>query len=193
MTMQHKSLRDEILFVVGRSSLPLNSGEIYERVELADEMKQVSNALFQLTAAEKLTRVEGEGRVRYVLAEGVSAPAPAGKAGRPDNAAPTGAAPTPDHIPQEGKMVEPARGTVQHAITVQPGADAGKLADAILAVSRKQLTRRASAVQYPRWWIDQDGAVEIAHEGAGDTITLSAGQAARLAEMVLAAHAVLEL
>ena len=38
MSVQHKSLRDEILFVVGRSSLPINSGEIYERVELADEM-----------------------------------------------------------------------------------------------------------------------------------------------------------
>jgi hypothetical protein len=146
MTMQHESLRDEIVFVIGRSSLPLDSGEIYERVELADEMKQVSNALYQLTAAGKLARVEGDGRVRYVLADGVAAPAPAGKAGRPTDAAPATApladpgislegaagktqrAKAADHIPQAGKMVEPS---------------AESLADAILAKLRKQLSAQA--------------------------------------------------
>lgn len=82
MTIQHKSLRDEILFVIGRASEPLDSGQIYERCELADEIKQVSQALWGLKEAKKLTVVEGSGRPRYVLANGVSAPAPAGKAGR---------------------------------------------------------------------------------------------------------------
>ncbi len=148
MTVQHKSLRDEILFVVGRSSIALNGSEIYERCELAEEMKQVSNALFQLKDIGKIVAAEGEGRPRYVLADGVAAPAPAGKAGRPTEAAPApapladpgigleGAAgktqrakaeePKADHIPQAGKMVEPS---------------AENLADAIIARLKKHFTR----------------------------------------------------
>lgn len=156
MTVQHKSLRDEILFVIGRSSLPLNGSEIYERCELAEEMKQVSNALFQLKDIGKIVAAEGEGRPRYVLADGVTAPAPAGKAGRPTEAAPAaapladpgisldGAAgktqrakaeePKADHIPQAGKMVEPS---------------AESLADAILAKLRKQLSEQSMPLQLP--------------------------------------------
>jgi len=193
MTIQHKSLKHEILFVLGRASGPLDSAEIYERCELAEEIKRVSDALWILRNEGKIAFAEGEGRKRYVLADGVTAPAPAGKAGRTANAAPAATTTTPDHIPQAGKMAETTKATIQQTVTVQPGADAGKLADAMLATVRKQLTRPASAVQHARWWIDQDGAVEIAHPGADSTITLSADQAARLAEMVLAAHTVLEL
>lgn len=86
MSVQHKTLRDEILFVIGRATIALNSSEIYERCTLADEMKQVSNAIFQLKDAGKIEAAEGDGRKRYKLADGLAAPAPAGKAGRPAEA-----------------------------------------------------------------------------------------------------------
>lgn len=83
MTVEHKSLRDEILFILGRSSSPLDSGQIYERCELAEEIKRVSDALWVLRTEGKIAFAAGEGRKRYVLAKGVATPAPAGKAGRP--------------------------------------------------------------------------------------------------------------
>lgn len=82
MTVQHKSLRDEILFILGRASEPLDSGQIYERCTLAEEVKRVSDALWILRTDGKIAFAEGDGRKRYVLASGVAAPAPAGKAGR---------------------------------------------------------------------------------------------------------------
>lgn len=82
MTIQHKSLEDEILFILGRSSAPLDAGQVYERVELADEPKQVSNALYRMKHAKKITPVEHDSRRCYQLADGVAAPAPAGKSGR---------------------------------------------------------------------------------------------------------------
>ncbi|MDA8254162.1 MAG: hypothetical protein M0Z99_00755 [Betaproteobacteria bacterium] len=106
--IQHKSLRDEVLYVIGRATAPLSGPEIYERCELADEMKQVSDALFQLKDAEKIVRVEGEGRARYKLAAGVMAPAPAGKAGRPHVA-------DPDAAPPKAKAPAPARSAARPA------------------------------------------------------------------------------
>lgn len=102
-----RTLRDEVLYILGRSTAPLNGSEIYERATLADEMKQVSNAIFQLTESRKISRIVGDGRARYVLAKGTATPAPAGKAGRPaadpglslDGAA-GGAQRAPDRVPK---------------------------------------------------------------------------------------------
>lgn len=220
--IQHKSLRDEILFVIGCSSIALNSGEIYERCKLAEETRQVSNALFQLKDIGKIVAV-GEGRPRYKLADGVAIPAPAGNAAT--EAAPA-VAPTLE-IPtlgdpgiglggaagktQRAKADKPeptdwrAKGREEAAhraastggkVEVHLSPASASLADAIIAASREQLAPRGiivpDVVQPTRWRIDQDGGVELAHPDASDTITLSADQARRLAEMVLAVHEVLE-
>jgi hypothetical protein len=194
MSVEHKSLRDEILFVVGRSSLPLNSGEIYERVTLADEMKQVSNALFQLHAAGKLQRIEGEGRVRYALASGVATPAPAGKAGRPETSAASAAEPPRLDIPAIGDPGIGLDGAAGKARRANPrgeqvakllDTDAERLADALIATSREQLDGPKS-----RWMIDQAGGVSVFSEVG--RIILSPLQARMLAKVVMATHAVLE-
>ncbi|MDA8258354.1 MAG: hypothetical protein M0Z99_22450 [Betaproteobacteria bacterium] len=231
MTVEHKSLRDEVLFILGRATAPLDGGEIYERATLADEMKQVSNAIFQLKAAKKIERVEGDGRARYVLAKGTATPAPAGKAGRPaadpglslDGAAGsarrapdapiTGIRPAaesdPDPLPvvdipilgESGSVApfvlqiaeEKADGTmVLRGMDVD--ASAARLADAMLARSREQLSAPMPIVPMPqpRWWIDQDGDLEILAAENEDTVVLSREQAQRLALMVIAAHDVLE-
>lgn len=120
--IQHKSLRDEILYVLGRSTIALNGSEIYERCTLADEMKQVSNGLFQLKAAGKIVAADGEGRPRYKLADGVQAPAPAGKAGRlAGSGGDTGAAPPKIEIPTLG---EPAARESKATRTLAPPAAA---------------------------------------------------------------------
>lgn len=179
--IQHKSLRDEVLYIIGRASAPMHSLEIYERAKMADEVEQVSKALWALNDAGKITRIDGAGRARYKLADGVAAPAPAGKAGRSkavqaDDAAAaraplTGIRPAAEpglpvlDIPtlgdepglggQAGKTVRrakadpvekgldlvesalkdsPAQVSVKEALAgKQPGADAARLADAIIA------------------------------------------------------------
>jgi hypothetical protein len=196
MSVEHKSLRDEILFVIGRSSMPLSSGEIYERCEMVDEMKQVSNALFQLHAAGKIERLKGDGKLTYMLAKGVNAPAPAGKAGRPaavdipalgDEPGLNGSAGKTVGTPK-ADPVEAGLDLVEQAVDVVPRLAAEKLADALLDRTRKQLGRRPHAM---RWWIDQDGMVEIVD---GDhSVVLDPRQAQRMAQMVLATHEALEL
>lgn len=162
--MKHKSLRDEILYVIGRATAPLSGPEVYERVELAEEMKQVSNALFQLKDAEKIVRVDGDGRARYRLADGVAAPAPAGKAGRskavqkddaqqaaaPIRPAAQEAGPPALDIPAHDNTApkEPAtlreRAAAEAAYRKSDGSTPYKsdaaLADAILARLKRQLT-----------------------------------------------------
>lgn len=93
--VKHTTLKAELLYLIGRATAPMSSDELYERCELADEMKQVSNALFQLKDDEKIVRAPGEGRARYMLAPGVAAPAPAGKVGRPGITDPDAAQPRP--------------------------------------------------------------------------------------------------
>lgn len=206
MTIQHKSLRDEILYILGRASEPLDSGQIYERCTLAEEVKRVSDALWILRTDGKIAFAEGDGRKRYVLASGVAAPAPAGKAGRQAETPaepgllkidiPTlgdpgvslnGAAgktqrakadkPKADHLAGAGKLIQ----------VVDVDASAARLADAMLSKNRQQLRRPAEPAPL-RWWINQDGGVELAHPDVSDTITLSAHQAIRLATMVMAVH-----
>ncbi len=80
--IKHTTLKGELLYLIGRASSPLSSAELYERSELADEIVKVSKALANLQNDGKIVRVEGPGRARYKLADGVAAPAPAGKAGR---------------------------------------------------------------------------------------------------------------
>lgn len=97
--IQHKSLKDELLYLIGRASAPLSSADLYEKCELADEVAKVAKAVANLQSDGKIVRVTGEGRARYTLAPGVDAPAPAGKTGRSkavqkDDAA-RGAAQTP--------------------------------------------------------------------------------------------------
>lgn len=79
---QHPSLKAELLYLIGRATSPLSSADLYERCELADDVIKVSKALANLQADSKVVRVEGPGRARYKLADGVATPAPAGKAGR---------------------------------------------------------------------------------------------------------------
>lgn len=80
--IQHTSLKGELLYLIGRASAPLSGAELYERCELADEIVKVSKALANLQNDGKIVRVEGPGRARYKLSDGVAAPAPAGKTGR---------------------------------------------------------------------------------------------------------------
>lgn len=200
MSYEHKTLRDEILFVLGRASAPLTGAEIYERAKLADEMKQVSKALNALKGDEKIVRVEGEGRARYRLADGQRAPAPAGKAGRSkaiqaDDAARSPELPTLD-LPLTigfGHSLNGAAGKTQRAnpeIDISH-IDIPNLADAMLTVSREQLTPGVEVE--PAWWIDKDGCLEVAD--SGDTtllIQFTREQAQRMAAMVLGAHDALD-
>lgn len=195
MSFEHKTLRDEILFVIGRASAPLTGAEIYERAKLADEMKQVSQALNALKGDEKIVRVVGEGRARYTLAPGQHAPAPAGKAGRSkaiqaDDARtaelPTLDLPLPNDI---GQSLNGAAGKTQRAkpaIDISDIPDLPNLADAMLAVSRKQLT--PGLKREPRWWIDHNGGLKIATADIDYAVVLTREQAQRLAAMVLGAH-----
>lgn len=80
--IKHTMLKGELLYLVGRASAPMNCMELYEKSELADELQQVAKAIGNLQNDGKIVRVEGEGRARYKLADGVAAPAPAGKHGR---------------------------------------------------------------------------------------------------------------
>lgn len=206
MSVEHKSLRDEVLFIIGRASEPLDSGQIYERCELAEEVKRVSDALWVLRTDGKIAFAEGEGRKRYVLASGVAAPAPAGKAGRqavtpaepglPKIDIPTlgdpgislnGAAgktqrakadePKADHLAGAGKLIQ----------VVDVDASAARLADAMIAKSRVQLAPGMEGG--PLWWIDQDGCLEISDRGDnGLLVEFSREQARLMAAMVLAVH-----
>ncbi|MHB1053497.1 MAG: hypothetical protein ACYCZT_10570 [Thiobacillus sp.] len=211
MTVEHKSLRDEVLFIIGRATAPLDGSEIYERATLADEMRQVSNAIFQLKAAKKIGRVEGEGRARYTLAKGTAALAPAGKAGRPaadpglslDGAAGgarrapdapvTGIRPALSQSPEMAAMQKiadhfPDAGK-KVEVSLSPGA--AKLADAIIAESRGQLAPTLDGG--PQWWIDQDGCLEISDRGDnGILVEFTREEARRMAEMIVATHDVLE-
>lgn len=80
-TIQHKSLKDELLYLIGRASAPLSSAELYEKCELADEMTKVAKAVANLQNDGKIVRVAGEGRARYKLAGGVATRAAASKVG----------------------------------------------------------------------------------------------------------------
>lgn len=80
--IKHTTLKGELLYLIGRASAPLSGAELYERCELADEIAKVAKALANLQSDGKIVRVPGEGRARYKLADGVAAPAPAGKIGR---------------------------------------------------------------------------------------------------------------
>lgn len=82
MIVQHKSLKDELLYLIGRATAPMSSAELYEKCELADEIAKVAKAVANLQGDGKIVRAPGEGRARYTLAAGVPAPAPAGKEGR---------------------------------------------------------------------------------------------------------------
>ena len=82
MTIQHQSLKAELLYLIGRATAPLSCIELYEKCDLAEDVAKVAKALANLQSDKKIARVPGEGRARYTLAEGVAAPAPAGKTGR---------------------------------------------------------------------------------------------------------------
>ncbi len=80
--IKHTSLKGELLYLIGRATAPMSGAELYEKSELADEIVKVSKALANLQSDGKIVRAAGEGRARYKLADGVAAPAPAGKMGR---------------------------------------------------------------------------------------------------------------
>jgi hypothetical protein len=192
MSVEHKSLGDEVLFVIGRASEPLDSGQIYERCDLADEIKQVSNAIFRLKTDGKIVNAEGEGRARYVLASGVKAAAPAGKAGRPAavEVPVLGSPPfeakaiihtNPDQVAQALGYVEAA----QAAKGTAPKRNDAALADALLDKTRAQLGRPAV-----RWWIDQDGGIAIDDDGAA--VFVDHVQAERMARLLMSFHDALE-
>lgn len=82
MIIQHKTLKNELLYLIGRATAPMSSAELYDKCELADEIAKVAKAVATLQSDGKIVRVAGEGRARYTLAAGVPAPAPAGKEGR---------------------------------------------------------------------------------------------------------------
>lgn len=168
MIVEHKSLLAEILYTLGRASAPLNSSELYERCDLSDKPEQISKALYELAQHGKIVRAAGEGRARYTLPDGVAAPAPAGKEGRPlaaapaaaqvggirpadmptlgDPVAPTRKKPGPkpkvapaDHLADAGKVIKPSPRCEQ--VSKLLDTDAERLADAIIARLKKHFTR----------------------------------------------------
>lgn len=239
--IKHTTLKGELLYLIGRASAPMNCMELYEKSELADDLQQVAKAIGNLQSDGKIVRVEGEGRARYKLADGVAAPAPAGKHGRSKAVQ----ADTPASAPQTfdtpaGKKIVCVTDAVGSQTPGQAHADdpvaagldlvgtaaadfklrqtaasvdrlaaeaaaamegktfdekssAASLADAILAESRAQLeqTRNHLRLAAPRWWIDQDGSVEILD--GDETVVLGPTQARRMAQMLLATHEALEL
>lgn len=82
MIIQHKTLKNELLYLIGRATAPMSSAELYDKCALADEIAKVAKAVATLQSDGKIVRVAGDGRARYTLAAGVPAPAPAGKEGR---------------------------------------------------------------------------------------------------------------
>ena len=82
MSIQHPTLKAEVLYVIGRATAPLSTPEIYDRCEQAEDVAQISKAVWQLANEGRIERIDGEGRARYRLVDGQKAPAPAGKAGR---------------------------------------------------------------------------------------------------------------
>lgn len=165
MSPQHKSLREEILYVLGRASAPLDSGQIYERCTLAEEIKRVGDALWVLRDTKKIVAVEGEGRKRYMLAKDApapvlpaadpeSAPAPETKPAAPAIEIPvltaakskrgpykkrTDAAAAPDVVPGVAQQIKPVPEAAKAPV------NAGKIADAMLAEVREQLGRQMTA------------------------------------------------
>lgn len=79
---KHDSLSAELMYLIGRATAPMSSAELYEKCELTDDITNVASTLSELKSQGRIVRVEGEGRARYALADGITAPAPAGKAGR---------------------------------------------------------------------------------------------------------------
>lgn len=124
--IQHTSLKAELLYLIGRASAPLSGAELYERCELADEIVQVSKALANLQSDGKIVRVPGEGRARYTLADGVAAPAPAGKAGRSKAVESCESGPPALDIPtlaDPGISLQGAAGKTQRAVSEPPELD----------------------------------------------------------------------
>lgn len=208
--IQHKSLKDELLYLIGRASAPLSSAELYEKCELADEVAKVAKAVANLQSDSKIVRVPGEGRARYQLASGVSAPAPAGKTGRSkavqqDDARGrpvTGICPA--DIPILGdpgiglngaagktRRANPQNPQKPKSVEVNLTPESAALADAIISASREQLAPGLEGG--PQWWIDQDGCLEISDlSDNGLLVEFSREQAHLMAEMILATHIVLE-
>lgn len=184
MKIQHKSLKAELLYLIGRATAPLSCIDLYEKCELADEVAQVAKALANLQTDTKIERVPGEGRARYALAQGVSASAPAGKTGRSkavqaDDAAAqagpiTGIRPQAESISPAVEIPvlgDPGTGLNGAAGKAQRGRPAGKpvvqqaalnsekLADAMLAKLREQLGLQVRELAE----ISTDAAAPIIH------------------------------
>lgn len=180
----HTSLKAELLYLLGRSSAPMSGADLYERSEMADEVIQVAKALGNLRDDGKIVRAAGDGRARYTLAAGVAAPAPAGKAGRSkavraDDAAQDAVGsihPAPDPAPDLPALDIPMPDAPDHF------AGTGKMVDALIAKTRSALRSQPGAAA--RWWIDQDGGVEIWH--GDEMVALSAEQARRMGLMIVA-------
>lgn len=72
MTTQPKTLRDEILHVLSRASAPMNTGEIYERCQLTDEIKRVVDAVYILRTEGRIEAVDAPGRKQYKLVKAIT-------------------------------------------------------------------------------------------------------------------------
>lgn len=221
MSIQHNSIRDEILYVIGRASAPLNGSEIYERCTMTDDMKQVSNSLFQLKSLGKIESAGPDGgRMRYRLADGASAPAPAGKAGRPvDDApglpvldipapddSPVGGASAPIGAPVAGKPAPTKAKGRQSArceqVSTLLDTDAERLADAFAG---KPAPTKIETIASPhavlssriqsggaRWRISSELHLEIVPGGDEETAVMTRAEAVRLARLILACDQALE-
>ncbi|GBL46245.1 hypothetical protein SFMTTN_2058 [Sulfuriferula multivorans] len=188
MSEQHKSLRDEILFVLGRASAPLNTGEIYERCQLAEEVKAVANAVWGLRTAGKIELIDAPGRKAYKLADGTKVPAPAGQAGRPKAAEPVvggininNQLPVTESDPAFDRVVHQAEQAVKIANAIQHDV-AFVAAKAIPAFLLKP--EPIKVPHPPRFLVDDAGALEI--EDDDTTLRMEARDVKRLLKFLTA-------
>lgn len=200
---------EEILQIIRYAPGPIGASAIYEQCKSIENISDVSSRLSQLFNQGKLDRIEiTTANNRKGFAYSIKKPgeaesaAPAAEPSAP--AAPAAAKPAaaktrgkekakPDPVANGLDQVEsvlkdsaaPDQVTVKEALAgKQPGADAARLADAIIADIHKQLAPGLEGG--PLWWINQDGELEIADRcDPVMAIGFTREQALLMAEMVI--------
>lgn len=188
MSENHKSLRDEILFVLGRASAPLDTGEIYQRCKMAEEIKSAIDAVWQLRKSGKIELIDAPGRKTYRLADGVKAPAPAGQAGRPPKVAemePVSGGININHT-ADTALAKPSRAS---AVGVDQYIPRNKLTGegGVKTLSQQPILLKAEPIRIPgapRFLVDDAGALEI--EDDDTTLRMEARDVKRLLKFLTA-------
>lgn len=121
---------------------------------------------------------------------GISLQGAAGKTQRAKPAKPKG-----DRSADAGKAITDDQAAESMLRGIDIDASAARMADAMLRWPRPLLRQAQprNELGCVRWWIDQDGGLEIAAPDGDDTVVLGREQAQRMAAMVMAVHDELEV